>query len=119
MTSKKFTIHYCSKVFENVTRIACSNDNKEKIELDVHDNFFNFFDQKHAQNNFLYSDFNVIITDKPPNAEEVQNISYLMKGYKIGSDLISCHGLLVKYDFIDNENYNYDKKVKLYVIITV
>ncbi len=109
-----YTIKEITTVFEGVSRIKAISINDNYLDIDVHNNFFNFYPKKNSKNEYINSVFNFNISITEPNVESVKDISYLMTGYKISSDIVSCGGLLVKTNLILNIP---DTTTKVYCVI--
>lgn len=100
-----FQIKEINKKFDKVSRITAESKkrtkNKKKLEIDVHDIFFNFLKNSEP----IGSEFNMILSKDKLNIEDHE---YGMNGTVFNQEtdyiLVSFGGLLFKFDLEKTEN---------------
>lgn len=118
MFSKTFKIKNVQKEFDNVSRIICHN-----LEIDVHDTFFDFYNDPSDEPNYTGKEFSVELIDNSEKtiSEEINNHDYSMHGviFKISDNSInvSFGGLLMKLTGIKLDKDMIDKNI--YCLINI
>ena len=123
--SKTFKIKNVQKEFDNVSRIICNN-----LEIDVHDTFFDFYNDPSDEPNYNGKEFSVELIDNPEKnsislrvwvSSEINNHDYSMHGtiFKISDNSInvSFGGLLMKLTGIKLDKDMIDKNI--YCLINI